>query len=255
MPYQTSGLRVHPTEFWTSIEAIENIYERKRCIADARGDCQGKVISAHTIPRSMLEKIAIDGHVYSFKGTARDLLRNDGQYVVEKRGIGQFSILNFFCASHDREIFSHLENDELVFDSHQLALLHYRAMGAELYKKINVRGGVQYQIAQEEMRGGSQHLDDLRAFEAGQTLGVRDMSQTFPKCEALLVGQDYDDVNALIVWFKKMPSILTVGGFSARIRLRRPPPPTARKGRGHLRTNWAFHLARATSSCGCLHMD
>jgi hypothetical protein len=130
-------LAVHPSEFWTAAETIERLYKRKTCIAGDRGDCDGQIVEAHTVPRTQLRKIAVDGHVYDFRATAGDLYRNDGEYVVAKRGIGQFSVLNFFCSEHDRDIFSHLENDELVFDDHQLVLLHYRAMGAELYKKMN----------------------------------------------------------------------------------------------------------------------
>jgi hypothetical protein len=115
-------LAVHPSEFWATTETIEKIFKRKTCIAGTIGNCDGRIIEAHTIPKSQLKKIALDGHVYAFQATAGDLYRNDGKSTVDKRGVGQFSVLNFFCSEHDREIFTHLENDELVFDDHQLLL-------------------------------------------------------------------------------------------------------------------------------------
>jgi hypothetical protein len=156
--------------------------------------------------------MAIDGHVYAFQATAGDLYRNDGVYSVGKRGVGQFSVLNFFCAEHDRNIFAHLENDDFVFDDHQLALLHYRAMGAELYKKMNGLNTTRFVI--EHLKERRDGLERMSALEAGQILGLRDMSNTFNRCENILVDKEYTEVHAAVFKFKKMPSIMTVGGFS-----------------------------------------
>lgn len=210
-------LRVHPADFWTGAETIERINKRKLCLAGTRGDCNGKIVGAHTIPRSQLQKIALNGHVYHISATPGDLLKNDGRFTIGKRGITKFSVLNFFCAEHDREIFSHVESDELAFNPHQLALLHYGAMGAELYKKINALDVVRYQIRRLKNRPGpddGERIKTVEAFETGQMLGLRDMARTFPKCEALLVDEEHERISALVIRFKKMPSIMTVRGFS-----------------------------------------
>jgi hypothetical protein len=213
----TEKLAVHPSEFWAAVETTEKIFKRKTCIAGGRGDCDGQIVEAHTIPKSQLKKIAVDGHVYNIQGSAADLYRNSGEYSAGKRGIGQFSVLNFFCAEHDRDIFSHLENDELVFDDHQLALLHYRAMGAELYKKMNAVSNSRFVIEHLRDRHDRHIADKLRFAKdmgAGNMLGLRDMSKTFGRCESILVNKEYTKVHALVVCFKRMPSIMTVGGFS-----------------------------------------
>jgi hypothetical protein len=208
-------LAVHPSEFWAAVGTTEKLFKRKTCIAGAMGDCDGHIIGAHTIPRSQLKKIAIDGHVYAFQATAGDLHRNQGQYSVGKRGIGQFSVLNLFCSEHDREIFAHLENDDLVFDDHQLLLLHYRAMGAELYKKVNGLNNIRFIIEHlKARRDPHRKLPNARASESGHLLGVRDMSRTFNRCERILIDKQFEAVHAAIFKFKGMPSIMTVGGFS-----------------------------------------
>jgi hypothetical protein len=208
-------LAVHPSEFWAVAEKAEKLFKRKTCIAGGIGDCDGQIIGAHTIPRSQLKKMAVDGHVYAFQATVGDLYRNQGQYSVAKRGIGQFSVLNLFCSEHDREIFSHLENDDLVFDDHQLLLLHYRAMGAELYKKINGLNNIRFIIEHlKERRDLHGKLPDAMASEFGHLLGVRDMSKTFGRCEKNLIDKRFDAVHAAVFKFKRMPSIMTVGGFS-----------------------------------------
>lgn len=207
-------LAVHPAEFWAATDTVAKINKRKLCLASARADCDGQIIEAHTIPRSQLQRIAVDGHVYYIKATPGDLLANNGRYTVGEKGIGEFSVLNLFCAKHDREVFSHIENDELVFDRHQLALLHYRAMAAELYKKINAVDAARYHLERVRKRGDAKKLELSEAFEAGNRLGLRDMTRTFSICEAILRDEDYSRVSGLVVLFKNMPSIMTVGGFS-----------------------------------------
>jgi hypothetical protein len=213
----TERLSVHPAEFWEAATTIQKLFKRKTCIAGRRGDCEGRIVEAHTIPRSQLEKIAVNGHVYDFRGTPGDLYRNQGLFSVDKRGIGQFSVLNFFCSEHDRAIFSHLENDELIFDDHQLALLHYRAMGAELYKKVNALNLSDFLIERlkgRRDRGVPAKLEMTQSLRAGQLLGLRDMSKAFGRCEEILVKEKYTEIHAAIIYFKSMPSIMTVGGFS-----------------------------------------
>lgn len=209
-----ASLVVHPAEFWAAAETIARINRHKLCLAESRGDCHGQIVEAHTIPRSQLAKIAIDGHVYGICATAGDLLKNQGHYSVERRGIGQFSVLNFFCAKHDRQLFLHLENDDLNFDAHQLALLHCRAMGAELHKKMAGVEGARYNVKRAREQGRRQTVSWIEAYLAGSEIGLRDMTRTFSRCEAILRDETYTKVGALIVQFKKMPTIMAVGGFS-----------------------------------------
>jgi hypothetical protein len=41
--------------------------------------------------------------------------------------------MNCFCAGHDKIIFAPIEDAPLALSSEQLALLHYRAVAAEVY--------------------------------------------------------------------------------------------------------------------------
>jgi hypothetical protein len=209
-----SNLAVHPAEFWATNDTIQKINKRKLCLASMRADCEGGIIEAHTIPRSQLHQIAVDGQVNYIKATPGDLLANDGRFTVGKRGVGQFSVLNLFCAKHDQEVFTHIENDELVFDRHQLALLHYRAMAAELYKKINAVDSSRYHLDQLRKCGDAKKFEFAKAFAAGNQLGLRDITRTFSICETILRDGDYSRISGLAVLFKKKPTIMTVGGFS-----------------------------------------
>jgi len=51
-----------------------------------------------------------------------DLFKNEGVITAKKIGIHKFSTLNCFCAKHDNNLFSPIENEPLVFNPRQLAL-------------------------------------------------------------------------------------------------------------------------------------
>lgn len=205
-----------PVEYWEGVAAVDKLSKRKMCLASSE-ECNGSIIQAHTIPRSQLDRIAEDGHVSAFQYHGNDLAKNDGQLTVGKRGISQFSVLNCFCKKHDLELFSHVENDELVFDQHQLTLLHYRALGAELYKKQATAESFKRHI--DEFRGkkspdAAAKLMFLELMLEGQNLGLRDIEVSFSQISKALLTEDYDSVSALIVSFEHKPSIMTVGAFA-----------------------------------------
>jgi hypothetical protein len=56
-----------PADYWTTAEVIKEIFETKLCLAKSHSPdpCGGKIIEAHTIPRSQMQQIATDGHVYA----------------------------------------------------------------------------------------------------------------------------------------------------------------------------------------------
>ena len=106
---------------------------------------------AHTVPRSQLLKIAIDGHVYSFAANPADLMRNEGKLVMKKIGVNKFSTLNCFCAKHDNDLFAPIEDEPLGFTPHQLGLLQYRTLASELYRKITAHASTVHQL-ESQMR-------------------------------------------------------------------------------------------------------
>ncbi|MCP3446183.1 hypothetical protein [Bradyrhizobium sp. CCGUVB14] len=206
-----------PNEYWTTAEVMKGIFETKTCLAKPHSSeaCEGKIIAAHTIPYSQLAKIASDGHVYAIGATLADLARSDGQFTMKKYGIRNFSVLNCFCATHDKKIFAHIEDDELVFDGHQLTLLQYRTLASELYRKVSSYQSTLHQIEQQQSKKpkDKEAIEFLKAQAIGTLAGVRDIGTAFDACATNLFGQKYDQVSALVVHFKKLPSVMTVGSF------------------------------------------
>jgi hypothetical protein len=206
-----------PADYWTTAEVMKEIFETKLCLAKSHSPdpCGGKIIGAHTIPRSQMQQIATDGHVYAIHATAGDLARNDGELTAKKIGIGKFSVLNAFCATHDNNVFKHVEDEPLVFDAHQLTLLHYRTAGSELYRKVMSYYTLLHQLEEQQKKKprNEEAITFLTATAAGEQLGIRDIGTAFVRCATDLFAAKYDQVSALVVHFKKPPSVMTVGGF------------------------------------------
>lgn len=102
--------------------------------------CTNKIINAHTLTKSLsLEKIAQNGHVYSFKN--KDLFfvfQNKGLTELRKIGVRTASTFKGFCSYHDDYLFSSLEKENFILKSEQILALFYRSFALEYYKKQNV---------------------------------------------------------------------------------------------------------------------
>jgi hypothetical protein len=108
-----------------------------------------------------------------------------------------------------------VEDVPLTFSPRQLALLHYRTVASELYRKIRMVESTNYQIENlsEKQKRSRDILEYLEAFNEGQKLGMRDGRAAFAECQRILKENDFGALSALIVRFHRMPTIMTVGGF------------------------------------------
>jgi hypothetical protein len=80
---------------------------------------------------------------------------------------------------------------------------------------VNALNNIRFIIQHlKERRDPYQKLVSLGDSEAGHKLGVRDMAKSFGRCEEILVNESFHEVHAAIFKFKRMPTIMTVGGFS-----------------------------------------
>lgn len=204
---------IHSPEFWATVEAHDRILRMKLCLAESSASpCASPIIKAHTIPRSQLRRIALDGHVFSASFSLADLHQNDGQLVASRVGINQFSILNCFCANHDKALFTDLEDRPLTYSPRQIALLHYRAVGAELFKKLQALKMSAYDIETFSSKADSERLGMMHSLNYGQQLGMMDAGAAFQRAEKELESHA-NGLSALVVYFRLMPTVMTVGGF------------------------------------------
>jgi hypothetical protein len=94
----------------------------------------GKVVAAHTLPRSrVLRSIcSADNHVFTFYPFEEIA---SGELKLHRRGWREASVFNGFCEKHDGVTFKDLETRPFVGDAKQVFLIAYRGMCWELYRK------------------------------------------------------------------------------------------------------------------------
>lgn len=210
----------HDAEFWAQVETQRRLQSTKLCLAESKNEpCNSPIIQAHTIPRSQLQQIADNNHVISADFSADELKRRDDGTIGARRvGIQKFSVLNCFCAKHDKEVFAPIEDTPLDFSLPQISLLHYRTIASELYRKATSHGSTLEHIKAirkkrpQTAREASQ-LQFLKSMAFGQQLGMRDIGAAFAQAELDAFSQSPTLTSALIIRFRRMPTIMTVGGF------------------------------------------
>jgi hypothetical protein len=208
----------HIAEYWANASVQQKLCTTKLCMAESLADpCDSRIVHAHTVPRSQLQKIAVDGHVYSFSAAPADLIRNEGKIVAKKIGINKFSTLNCFCAKHDNDLFAPIEDEPLAFTPLQLALLHYRTLASEMYRKVTAHASVTHHLDSEKRKSAKARRPEvikmMEVMAFGEALGIRDCGSAFGRAEKNLFEQNFGAVSALVVHFKRMPTVLTVAGF------------------------------------------
>ena len=123
---------------WNAVDANSKAFSKKKCCASdvGLGPCKGDVIKAHTVSRRPnLTKIAKNGHVLHYSASVQDMNKNGGKLSVKEIGTKTASVFYGFCAKHDREIFSCIENDHFTGRPDQCLAVAYRTISRELYGK------------------------------------------------------------------------------------------------------------------------
>ena len=116
-------------------------------------DCKQNAIRSHSQQKErQLRAIEKDGYVYALHPNYMSSISrenpDDPQQIV-KRGIDQASTFLGFCSIHDNDLFSEVDNKELVPDSQPQALsLFIRAVSYEFSRKRN--NAVFFQLLQRE---------------------------------------------------------------------------------------------------------
>ena len=206
-------MAIRSREFWATVEAYNRILKTKLCLAEPlETGCSSPIIKAHTIPRSQLRQIAVDSHVYTAALSLGDMNQNDGQLAAKRIGINEFSVLNCFCADHDKTIFADLEDQPLTYSPRQIALLQYRAAGAEFYKKTQAVELSEHNISAFSPKADAARLEMLHLSDYGERLGLSDSAAAFERTERELKSNT-NAFSALVVFFSCAPTIMTVGAF------------------------------------------
>ncbi|MCL2846168.1 MAG: hypothetical protein FWE38_00590 [Firmicutes bacterium] len=100
-------------------------------------NCSEPVIKSHTIQNNgILDRLAVDGHVYETDGTAPD-----GYPKIELKKIGrnETSLFRCLCNRHDAELFAPIEKQPYIGSDEQNLLYSFRSILFSLWKATENR--------------------------------------------------------------------------------------------------------------------
>jgi SEC-C motif len=207
--------RIQP---WEIMNATKNISSKYCSVpTNLKSKCCGDIINAHTVSKSAnLKKISRDGHVYAFLPTFEKLNKHNGVAPAELVGINKASTFTGFCAFHDKEIFSLIEDQEFIASKEQCFLLAYRALAREIFAKKNVSNLLPFfkKLDQGRISDVQQEIQMVAdAFSQGTLAGMNTIESYKNKFDDILNNNDFADVKACIINFRNMPNVLCSGGI------------------------------------------
>jgi len=207
---------IPPTK-WVFTQHHQRILEGKECLAGlhGRGVCAGKIVRAHIIPRSQLLQIATRGRVHAVP-TRLSAVMQMQHSAFETRDIGarEFSVLNCFCARHDKALFAPLEDRPLTFSPEQLTLLHYRAIAAEAYQRRNQEESAA--AVCRAYKSNDPRRDRFYWIFHTNSLAAEAAEEALKATESILEEAQYQRIRFFIARFNAEPVLLSVGAFRPR---------------------------------------
>jgi hypothetical protein len=178
--------------------------------------CGKPAIGSHTVSRSMLKRIARNGHVYRHSATMQDLVKTDGQLTTKLIGVNDASTLRIFCQPHDSDAFAPLEQAPFTGNQEQCFLLAYRALCHEYFKKAGVSGSIPDMKGFDRGKPVVQQLQiqaTMDALGGSYDVSMRDMNAHKEQYDAMLAAHDYSGMRAYVVTFENTPDILCAGAL------------------------------------------
>jgi hypothetical protein len=200
-----------PPQLWSFAATHQRFFETKECLAARDTPCAGRIVRAHIIPRSQLRQIAQRGHIVAVPTSLLAVMRmQQTRFEVKEIGVGEFSTMNCFCGGHDKIIFAPIEDRPLTLSPEQLALLHYRAIIAELYQRISQMESAA--TALERELDGPRHFRFSWIF-ASSSKAFEEAHDALYRTKKLIAARRFAGVSGLIVRFDAPPSVMATGAF------------------------------------------
>jgi hypothetical protein len=209
-----------PIKHWEVNKQFNNVQTRELCSCpdSFHKKCVGKIIKAHTIPKSSsLKAIAKDGHVLGLKMSYEFIKKNKGKPILTAIGINQASTFNGFCKYHDDIIFAPLEKERFKKTEQQCFLLAYRAFAKEFYAK---EGALQLSSLRHQADRGmsidAQMEVQMNNFltEVGTMAAMEDLRYHKSYFDADLENNDFSNVRSVIFTFDHIPPVMVCGGIN-----------------------------------------
>ena len=203
----------NPAAAAEAIKDFQRRFSAKVCLSPT-GGCGGGIIAAHTLSaEAMLRPIASDGHVYAIK-TNLYAPSADGPATIGRLGIRDTSVFNGFCTTHDKALFSPIEDHPFTCSPQQLFMHAYRAIAKESYLKREQADSPFPSVEVfKTIHGIPKELElqlseDALLSQAASLRGAEEIERTKAEMDKHLVGSDWRRVMTTVIPFAKRPTVV-----------------------------------------------
>ena len=165
--------------------------------------CDGTAINSHTVQKSRaLSSISERGHVYHITTPKRPAA--SGTRIFESIGIKKASIFQGFCGAHDKTLFSPIEDEIGRLNMSDLALLAYRCICQETFKKERAEAVYSHpDLLQAALNEGERVNAAISVFLGGTRRGLADLRKQKERIEKIVNTQEHDNCFAHIFEFSE----------------------------------------------------
>jgi hypothetical protein len=184
---------------------------------EANQDNCGKIIKAHTIPRSRALRYILNpvNKVRSFYPFETN---RQGKLISKLVGWKEAATFSAFCSKHDGPTFSDLENDEFRGTLWQIFLLGYRAVCWEIYQMLYMLqddGGLREEVVESaEFDQQDSITESFEAQDEGFKKGLSELKQLKLRMDVALMNRDPSDYISYEILLKGKTCLASTGAIS-----------------------------------------
>jgi hypothetical protein len=206
-----------PVQEYEIRNELRKIFSQKYCLhPDASPRC-GTIVKAHTIQRKGgLNRIARNGHVYTFL-LGSDLAKDrDAIAQPELIGINAASTFTGFCNFHDNKTFEPIEKYTFESNQHHTFLFAYRAICREVYENASAPEMISPFRNLDKGRSISEQIDikeTLDAWKASLDSSFKEIQHYKTAYDRALQRSDFSEVRYYVVRFDCIPDLLCSGAM------------------------------------------
>lgn len=198
------------------IKDFKKRFSAKICLSPT-GNCEGDIISAHTLSvGAMLRPLSRAGEVYAIKANLYD---PTGPATIGLQGVQKTSVFTGFCARHDKDLFSPIEDQPFICSYEQLFIHAFRAIAKESYLKRKQAESLPTLDELKAIHGVSaeiemQMADEILISTAASLRGAEEMERTKVQMDDLLVARSWSRLITTVIPFQKPPNVVCSFVFS-----------------------------------------
>ncbi|ENB9662480.1 SEC-C domain-containing protein [Pseudomonas juntendi] len=204
--------RQPPVAAHTVLQTLGSFKKNKKCSVpqSLQHECSGGIINAHTVSKSSsLKAIARNGHVLKISIELK--VNIPPKIKLSEVGINSASTFTGFCASHDKKLFSTIEDQPFKPVPSHCFLIMYRGISREIFSKEYASKTFDFMRILDRGKSLAEQVVIQNASALlgnNNSLTTSDLKHIKSKLDTMLVTGDYSDLNYAVFTLESPPPIM-----------------------------------------------